>query len=168
MRNILAASLAVIFLGCIASAQKSNSDTCKVFAADVTGKQPDDMDSVKENLLGTFETIIGEEIDTTKIYRLPNTRLFVIANVFYTDESLASEQGHDSIAIELSVSTERKRDVLRSVVYADSEMSLNSFAAGRVTTMLKAGRRTFFILMECRKHVRINSNVMYPEIDPNP
>lgn len=168
MRNILATTLAILLLGCIASAQKSNSDTCKVIAADVTGKKPDDMDDVKENLLGTFETVIGEEIDTTKIYRLLDTKLFVIANAFYTDESLASEQGNDSISIQLAVSAERKRDVLRSLIYADAEMPLNSFDVGRVTTMLKTGRRTFFISMECRKHVRINPYVMHPEVQPNP
>jgi hypothetical protein len=120
-------------------------------------KGADDIDKAKEILLGTFDTIMGEEVATTRVYRLPKTRLFVIARVWYTDESMASEKGADSILLELTVSAKRKRDVLGSLIYADAEMPVNGFDVGRVTTKFKTRQQSFLLVMECRKKIRLNS-----------
>lgn len=120
----------------------------------MTGKKADDADKAKGKELGTFDTVVGEEELTTKAYPLPKTNLFVVASVWYTDESMRSEKGSDSISLELMVSPTQKRDVLGSLTFSDAEMPLNGFDVGRVTTMFKHGRQTFMLIMECRKPAR--------------
>ena len=105
-------------------------------------------------MLGTFQTVIAEEELTTKAFRLPRSNLFIVASVFYTDESLASEKGSDSISLELVLSSSRKRNVLRSRGWAEAEIPLNGFDVGRVTMMIKARGHPELVVMECRKDVR--------------
>ena len=138
----------------VALAQSGNSDRCEVFAIDVTGKKLSQWRRLEPQKLGVFDTKIAEEELTTKIYPLPKTKLFVVASVWYTDESMASKRGADSISLQLFVSTKPKRDLLNSLAYSDAEMPLNAFDVGRVTTMAKTGRRTFLLMMECRQHIR--------------
>ncbi len=127
-------------------AQSSNADRCTVAAADVQTK--------KSTELGSFSTIIAEEELTTKAFRLPRTRLFIIASVFYTDESMASEKGQDSISLELALSRGKQRDVLGSLSWAEAEMPLSTFDVGRVTMLIKVNARAQLVVMECRKDVR--------------
>ena len=157
MKSILLICSVLVFFGSATYAQSSNSDHCEVGAVEVTAKNKNNIDKGKEILLGTFDTVIGEETATTKVYRLPKTKLFAIANVWYTDEFMASEKGADSITLELTVSTKGERDVLGSLIYADAQTPLNGFDVGRVTTKVKAGQSTFLLVMECRKKVRLNS-----------
>src|ERR1044072_117958 len=127
-------------------AQSGNSDRCELMLSDIkTGK------STK---LGTFNTVIGEEELTTQVFRLPGTKLYIVAGVFYTDESMASASGADSISLELSLSRGQKRDVLRSLKWADAEMPLNGFDVGRVSLIVRVNSHPKMVLMECRKHVR--------------
>lgn len=128
------------------SAQSRNSDRCEVALADV--------EAGKVTELGTFSTVIAEEELTTRAFRLPGTRLFVVASVFYTDESMASERGADSVSLELTLSRGRKRDVLRSVSWAEAEMPTNGFEVGRVGMLVRVNGRPKMVLMECRKDVR--------------
>ena len=142
-----------LFAG-VTLAQSSNSDRCEVIAIDVTGKKPSQWDRLQGRRLGVFDTTMGEEELTTRTYPLPKTKLFVVASVWYTDESMASKRGADSISMQLFVSTKPKRDLQNSLVYSDAEMPLNGFDVGRVTAMAKTGRRTFILMMECKEHVR--------------
>ncbi len=148
------ACFAPLFYGATALAQGGNSDRCEVISLDVTGKKPAQCEHLQGKQLGTFDTVIAEEQLTTKMYRLPKTKLFVVASVLYTDESMASKKGADSISLQLSVSTKRKRDILKNLVYSDAEVPLNGFDVGRVTAMIKTGRRTFMLMMECKEHIR--------------
>ena len=127
-------------------AQSSNSDRCEVGVAN-----PNTQKSV---MLGSFTTVIAEEELTTKAFHLPESNLFIVASVFYTDESLASEKGADSISLELALSSSRKRNVLRSRGWAEAEIPLNGFDVGRVTMMINARGRRELVIMECRKNVR--------------
>jgi len=68
------------------------------------------MQTKKSAELGSFATVIAEE-ELTKAFRLPRTGLFIVASVFYTDESMASEKGADSISLELALSRGKQRDV---------------------------------------------------------
>ena len=137
-----------------ALAQSGNSDRCEVIAIDVTGKKLSQWDHLQAERLGIFDTTIAEEELTTKIYPFPKTNLFVVASVWYTDESMASKRGADSISMQLVVSTKPKRDLRNSLVFSNAEMPLNAFDVGRVTAMAKTGRRTFMLMMECREHIR--------------
>lgn len=137
----------VLFL-CVSAAfaQGRNSDRCVVTAAD--------MQTRKSAELGSFTTVIAEEELTTKAFRLPRTGLFIVASVFYTDESMASEQGADSVSLELALSKSKERDVLRSLSWAQAEMPLRNFDVGRVTMLIRLNGRPQLVLMECRKDVR--------------
>jgi hypothetical protein len=149
--------LLLMSCGSVSVAQAQNSDRCNVAVLDVTGLSADEIKSAGTNRtkqLGTFDTVIGEGEVTTKVYRLPKTRLFLIANVSYDDETLASTKGADSVSLELTVSTRRTRDLLRSLIFADTEVPLNGFDVGRVSTMVRASGRKQFVIMECRAHQR--------------
>jgi len=127
-------------------AQSGNSDRCEVVLTDVKTR--------KSTELGTFTTVLAEEELTTRVFRLPGTKLYIVAGVFYTDESMASERGADSISLELSLSRGQKRDVLRSLSWAEAEMPLNGFDVGRVSLIVRVNGHPKMVLMECRKHVR--------------
>ena len=152
--KLFVASFVVALYAGVAIAQSGNSDRCEVIVIDVTGKKVSQWDRLKGQRLGIFDTTIAEEESTTKIYPLPKTNLFVVANVWYTDESMASKRGSDSITMQLFVSTKPKEDFQNSSVYSAAEMPLNAFDVGRVTAMAKTGRRTFILMMECREHIR--------------
>ena len=98
--------------------------------------------------------MLAEEELTTKAFRLPGTRLFIVASVFYTDESMTSAKGSDSVMLELALSTGQKRDVLHSLSWAEAEMPLNGFDVGRVSMMVRVNSRLKMVVMECRKNVR--------------
>ena len=136
----------IVLSASVAPAQARNSDRCEVALAATNPK-----DNV---LLGKFTTVLAEEELTTKAFRLPGTRLFIVASVFYTDESMASEKGSDSVMLELALSTGQKRDVLHSLSWAEAEMQLHDFEVGRVEMLVKSGARPRLVIMECRKDVR--------------
>jgi hypothetical protein len=148
------ACMVVVFCAAPVGAQSGNSDRCEVISVDVTGRKLSQWDKLQGRRLGTFDTTIAEEELTTKIYRLPKTKLFVVASVWYTDESMASKRGADSISLQLFVSTKAKRDLRNTLVYSDAEMPLNGFDVARVTAMAKSGHRMFMLLMECKEHIR--------------
>jgi hypothetical protein len=151
MTRISVSLVALLLFTGVSFAQTGVSDRCKVFVVNITGKNPSDAKFSNAIELGAFDTIAGEEERTTKTYRLPNTRLYVIASVWYTDESLASAKGADSISLELLIGRQPRRDMLRSLTYADAEMPVVGFDVGRVTTSIKTGKRTRVVLMECRQ-----------------
>lgn len=146
MKQLLLTCLIVLACAGPMLAQSGNSDRCKVALADVKTE--------KSTELGAFTTVIAEEELTTRAFRLPGTKLFVVASVFYTDESMASERGADSVSLELILSKGRTRDVLRSLSWAEAEMPLNSFDVGRVSMIVRVNGRPKMLLMECRKDVR--------------
>ena len=136
----------VLLCACSMSAQSGNSDRCEVGIVNVS--------TSKVTMLGTFITVIAEEEATTRTFRLPGTKLFIVASVFYTDESMASEKSSSSVSLELALSRSRKRDVLRSISWAEAEMPLNTFDVGRVTMLVKSSSRPQLVVMECKKNVR--------------
>jgi len=140
--------LGCLLLVCASSicAQSSNSDRCILAVVDTQTK--------KSTELGSFWTVVGEEELTTRAFRLPRTSLFVVASVFYTDESMASEKGQDSVSLEVALSKGKDRDVLRSLSWAEAEMPLGTFDVGRVTMLIKVNGRPKLVVMECRKGVQ--------------
>jgi hypothetical protein len=148
--------VSMFFLLCVSTAlaQSGNSDRCEVKTLDITGQKLDEIEKVPEKTLGRFNTVIAEETLTSRVYRLPKTAFFVIASVWYTDESMASEKGADSISLELLISKSRRRSVLNAVHFSDAEVPVNTFDVARATTMVKSKNRTLFVIIECRKDVR--------------
>jgi hypothetical protein len=108
----------VVLLMCAGGvfAQSVDSDRCTVWAEPVVYVSPDAVrvtaNSMK--LLGTFDTVVSVDLLTSKVYRLPRTKLFVIASVQYLENALA-EQNPGLISMSLVVSSKRRDDLLARV-----------------------------------------------------
>ena len=142
-----------------AASQTKYSDRCAVESVDVTGMKDSDFENdnalkLKSIKLAKFDTVVYEEELTTRAFRLPRTKLFVVASVWYTDESMAGEDSQDSMSLGLAISQKPKRDVLSSMQYAEAEVLLKHFEVARVTTIFKTQSRSFYIVMECWKGPR--------------
>ena len=156
---ILAAALLASCAGDMMTQGIRYADRCTVGVADVTGIKTSDLENdtapkLKSKELGAFDTIIYEEELTTKSFRLPNTKLYVVASVWYTDESMAGENSQGSVSLQLTISPTPKRDILSGLQFAEAEVLSKNFEVARVTTIYKLRRRNFYIVMECRKHTR--------------
>jgi hypothetical protein len=159
IKIVLIALLLVSVTGSTFAQQIKYSDRCTVGLVDVTGIRSADLENEfarmpKTKELGSFDTVIQEEELTTKAFRLPKTKLYVVASVWYTDESMAGDDSQDSVSLQLTISPTPKRDVLAGLQFAESEVLSKHFEVSRVSTIYKTKRRSFYIIMECRKHTR--------------
>jgi len=156
---IFAATLLTFYAGGVLAQYIRYADRCTVGVADVTGIKTsglgnDTAPKLEFKELGAFDTDIYEEELTTKSFRLPNTKLYVVASVWYTDESMAGEDSQDSVSLQLTISPAPRRDILSGLRFAGAEVLSKNFEVARVTTMYKSRGRNFYIVMECRKHTR--------------
>ena len=119
-----------------------------------TGKNLRSLEKAKRIELGQFDSIVGEEELTTKSYRIPKSSLFVVASVFYTDESMGTDNNRDSVSLQLSIQREAKRDLLNSLQYAEAELISPSLEVALVSTLVRIGKRSLIFLMQCDKKVR--------------
>lgn len=157
-RRLFTRWLVVLLIGIlwpsIAMSRSSSSDHCEVQLLDITGRKIQNIENLQAKPLGNFDTVIAEEQLTTRVFRLPKTSLFLIASVWYTDESMASDKGQDSTSLELMVSRKSNRDFSTALNFSESEMPTNGFDAGRVSTLVKSMGRTLYVIMECRRKTR--------------
>jgi len=156
---ILAATLLLFCAGDLLAQEIRYADRCTVGVADITSLKTSDLENdtapnLKIKELGSFDTVIYEEELTTKSFWLPNTKIYVVASVWYTDESMAGGNSQDSISLQLTISPLPKRDILSGLQFAEAEVLSKNFEVARVTTIYKLRRRSFYIVMECRKHTR--------------
>jgi hypothetical protein len=128
-------------------------DTCQVAFVDYSSKKAQSSDLMPAHKLGRFQTVTAEEVETTRAYRIPGTKLFVIASVFYTDESMVVDNSQDSMTLEISISRTPKRDILSSLRFADAEVMLQDPRVSRVSTLFKVNGRILNFIMECRDDV---------------
>ena len=135
----------------IGAAAQSNSQTsscfphchqCEVYAADVTSKR------ILKNI--QFIPLTGEEELTNKVFSIPGTSLMVTASVFYTDESMRSKAGADSMQLALVVSKRTWPDAFQSPNNAVTEITLRTFDTARVQTNVRSGSRRLLVIMECK------------------
>ncbi len=116
---------------------------CEVYAADVASKRI--LKKVQ------FSPVTGEEELTNKVFRIPGTNLMVTASVFYTDESMASKAGLDSMQFALAVSKRSWPDAFARPNNAVAEITLATFDTARVETNLRSGSRRLLVSMECKE-----------------
>jgi hypothetical protein len=116
MRQVVFVNLVLLLILGTASAQ-SQSDVCHVYVLDVararraaetfteTGNAAADAKALSgiQTVFPEFSPLMGEEELTTRSYRFPGARLMITASVYYTDESMASSEGSDSITIGIAV-----------------------------------------------------------------
>ncbi len=156
MKKILAAVIAGLVLTLCSNnvlAQRG-SDNCEMYVVDGDAK--------KDVMLEKFTTIIGEEVLTNKTYPFLKTGLFITASVYYTDESMASEHGYDSMMLGVAVSEKPLDDAFS----ADNNAFANAFAEVTLATLdmirakmyYKVKGKTYLIGIQCSKgkHEDIN------------
>jgi hypothetical protein len=167
MRKILLTTLIAIASGVAASAQTSG-DQCHVYVVDVetarkafeslsaTGNAKADGKALTagQTVFPEFSSVIGEETLTTKSYPFPGSKLVITASVFYTDESMASSAGVDSMLIGITVSEKAQKDALRSENNSVAEITLNQWDTVRAKKYLKISGRLYLLGMECRNKER--------------
>jgi hypothetical protein len=139
--------LLLVMLLAIGVSAQSNScfphcHQCEIYAADIASKRI--LKKVE------FSPLTGEEELTNKVFRIPGTNLMVTASVFYTDESMASKSGLDSMQLAIAVSHRSWPDAFRSPNNAITEITLATFDTARVQTNVRSGSRRLLVSMECK------------------
>jgi hypothetical protein len=94
---------------------------------------------------------MGEEELTTKSYRFPGTRLMITASVYYTDESMSSAEGSDSMTIGIAISPKSLKNALTAEHNAASEVTSNKVDTVRAKKYLRVNGRLYLIGIECRR-----------------
>ena len=156
--------LGVVLLLSVAEAQ-TRSDVCHVYVVDIakaqkavesfreTGSAEADAKalSVGQTVFPEFRPVIGEEELTTKTYRFPGNDLTITASVYYTDESMASAKGADSMLVGIVTSSRAQRDALSAENNAVSEVTYNeNLDTVRAKKYVSVRGRRYLVGIECR------------------
>ena len=139
---IIIAGLALVLSSNNALAQRG-SDNCEMYVVDV--------DLKKEVMLEKFTTDIGEEVLTNKSYPLSKTGLVVTASVYYTDESMASTHGLDSMMLGVAVSKKALPNAFSTPNNAVAEVTLATLDVVRAKMYYKVNSKTYLIGVQCSK-----------------
>ena len=165
MKRLVVANLVILLMLGIAPAQ-SQPDVCHVYVLDVakakkavasfteTGDAAADAKalSVGQTVFPEFFPLAGEEELTTKTYRFPSTRLMITASVYYTDESMASAGGSDSMTISVAVSPKSLKNALTAENNASSEVTSNDkLGTVRAKKYMRVNGRLYVLGIECRR-----------------
>jgi hypothetical protein len=98
-----------------------------------------------------FRPTIGEEELTTKTYRFPRSTQVITASVYYTDESMGSAEGNDSILLGIVVSPRTQKDAITAENNTVSEVTYNdSLDTVRTRKFLRVNGRLYLVGIECR------------------
>jgi hypothetical protein len=164
MRRIVQANMIVLLLLGVAPAQ-TRKDACHVYVVDValarkafegfseTGNSAADAKAlaVGQTVFPEFHPLIGEEELTTKTYPFPRGNLVITASVFYTDESMASVEGADSMMVGIVISPKRQRDAISAENNAVSEVTENDYLdTVRAKKYVQVNGRLYLVGIECR------------------
>ncbi len=163
MKRIILANLIVLLLSTVVVAQ-NQGDTCHVYILDVvkarkafdefheTGNAQADAKalSVGQTLFPEFRTVVGEEELTTKTYPFPSSNLIITASVYYTDESMASSEGADSMLLGIVLSSKAQRDAISAENNAVAEVTDNDNTdTVRAKKYVKVNGRLYLVGIEC-------------------
>jgi hypothetical protein len=140
-------------------------DVCHVYVVDVAKaekalkKNDEKLIAEAEVDFPAFTTEIGEEVETAKTYPFPKSKSFILAKVFYTDESIYSKytgkesefEGTDqSIMLTILVSSKEKPVELSDGVNSIMESTYDENTIKVRTKMfVKILKRTYLIGLEC-------------------
>lgn len=144
--SIVFFTLASPLVGMRASGIQQNSDDCEVYVLD----QRDNTKLLSKK----FTTEIGEEVLTTKTYPLPGTKLIITASVYYTDESMASKAGSDSMQLGIVVSKRALKDALMSLNASVAEVTLNTLDTVRTEKGVRLGKTNLSVGLICSRGKR--------------
>lgn len=153
-------SAALAFQSVGVTPQSPRGDVCEVYLVDVKEVQrisernlseSDLEEQLKksEKTLGRFTTTIGEEEQTTQVYRLPG-RKFVTITVFYTDETMASETTSESIEVALAVANHPLKNARTARNASVAEIPYTQHTEKlRVKQYIVLQGRTYYLGVEC-------------------
>jgi len=97
-----------------------------------------------------FIPVIGEEEFTTRTYKFPWSPLTITASLFFTDESLASSKGSDSVVMTITLARTWPKEVQADENSAQAEFSLTSNAdAIRVKRYYRVQGKQYLVGLEC-------------------
>lgn len=141
-------------------------DACHVYLIDqkIAEKAFDKLDQAKDQkeqialmsegvtILGQFSTVHGEEELTTKTFRIPRSRLIITASVFYTDETLPTKHGGESMLLALAVGYRPQESALDAQNNAVAEIpdSLDLDIA-RVKRNITVRGRSYLVGLQCSR-----------------
>jgi hypothetical protein len=172
MTNKLFLAALLVSLAAPAAAAQTAGDLCHVYVVDVekalkageeyrdTGDPARDTKAfaAAQVVFPEFRTVVGEEELTTKTYPFPGSRLFITASVFYTDESMASARGSDSMQLAVAVGPKALADALNADDNAAAELTLDGADTARAKKYLKVGGRRYLVGIECRSKTGAEKN----------
>lgn len=171
MKRIVQANMIVLLVLGMASAQ-TQRDACHVYVVDValgkkafegfrkTGNSEADAKAlaVGQTIFPEFHPVIREEELTTKTYPFPGSSLVITASVYYTDESMSSAEGADSMLVGIVISHKAQRDAISAENNAVSEVTENDHLdTVRAKKYVKVNGRLYLIGIECRCKERTKS-----------
>ena len=152
MRSVLLIVFALL-LGTPLLAQ-AQDDVCHVYVVDVAKAQAARESGDEKRLAGAvvvfpeFKPTIGEEELTTKTYP---SKFVITASVFYTDESIVSATGANSILVAVVVSAKRQQNAITASGNAVAEVGYtdnpNTVRAKKYT---RVNGRFYVVGIECR------------------
>ena|SRR5215204_6205933 len=142
MKRIVLATVIALFVVAMAPAQ-TQKDACHVYVVDVgRGRQ---------KVFPEFHPVIGEEELTTKTYLFPGSRVTITASVYYTDESMASADGAESMMVGIVVARKAQREAISAENNAVAEVTLNVHSdTVRAKKYVKVSGRLYLVGIECR------------------
>ena len=102
--------------------------------------------------LGEFTTDIGEERLTSKSFKIPSTKHFVIASVYYTDESMGwKDVPTDSVYMGIAVSRKIRASAMGVPSRSLAEVNFTQLTKTmRVSTQAVVRGRRVTAILECK------------------
>ena len=165
MKRIIIVQLTILLATSFAGAQ-TRSDVCHVYVVDVA-KATQAAKSFRESgdaevdaralaagqtVFPEFRPVIGEEELTTKTYRFPGSNLIITASIYYTDESLASVHGTDSMLIGIVISPRAQKDAMSAENNAVAEVTYGDHVdTVRTKKYLMVKGSRYLVGLECRR-----------------
>jgi hypothetical protein len=143
---------------------QTRSDVCHVYVVDVekaqkayeryreTGNAEADAKAllVGQTEFPAFHPVTGEEELTTKTYPFPGSDLIITASVYYTDESMKSAAGFDSMLVGVVTSLNAQPDATSAENNAVSEVTDNeNLDTVRAKKYVKVKDRLYLVGIEC-------------------
>jgi hypothetical protein len=104
--------------------------------------------------IGKFIPNNSEGEVTQRRFRIPNSKLFAFANVYYDDNMLYDGYPHAAIAITLAVSRNRKLSPLSVISIGTVHAQYEDFAQISVLVLARSRNKLFDVCMICRRKQR--------------
>ncbi len=150
--------LFLFMIVCVRTSDAQVGDGCHVYVIDIAVAEKvakSGIECTEESKCGVttypeFKPKLGEEELTTKTYKFPKTNLLITANVYFTDELLASASGADSVLLSITVAPK----VLKGVM-SDENSAVAESSFGRNTDAIRVKRfyrivgKSYLVGMQC-------------------